>query len=124
MARTPMLTRDQVPEPLRAAFDAETTSSGGYAPPGSLGTGNDGGVVVGSTDCKPKSCADQGSDDAPLDLEVVDVDGRDATELTADVVHLEDRIGLARPGLRVDPGHELAAGGRIGQSSWRGGLRH
>ena len=29
MARTPTVTRDQVPEPLRAAFDAETASSGG-----------------------------------------------------------------------------------------------
>src|SRR2546428_8326359 len=29
MARTPTVTRDQVPEPLRAAFDAETAGSGG-----------------------------------------------------------------------------------------------
>jgi hypothetical protein len=29
MARTPTVTRDQVPEPLRAAFDAETANSGG-----------------------------------------------------------------------------------------------
>ena len=29
MARTPTVTRDQVPEPLRAAFDAETVGSGG-----------------------------------------------------------------------------------------------
>jgi 4-carboxymuconolactone decarboxylase len=34
MARTPILTRDQVPEPLRAAFDAETTSSGGVVATG------------------------------------------------------------------------------------------
>jgi len=31
MARTPTVTRDQVPEPLRAAFDAETANSGGVA---------------------------------------------------------------------------------------------
>ena len=29
MARTPTVTRDHVPEPLRAAFDAETAGSGG-----------------------------------------------------------------------------------------------
>jgi 4-carboxymuconolactone decarboxylase len=34
MARTPILTRDQVPEPLRAAFDAETASSGGVVATG------------------------------------------------------------------------------------------
>jgi len=34
MARTPMVTRDQVPEPLRAAFDAETASSGGVVTTG------------------------------------------------------------------------------------------
>jgi alkylhydroperoxidase family enzyme len=34
MARTPTLTRDQVPEPLRAAFDAETASSGGVVATG------------------------------------------------------------------------------------------
>ncbi len=34
MARTPMLTRDRVPEPLRAAFDAETASSGGVVATG------------------------------------------------------------------------------------------
>lgn len=38
MARTPTVTRDQVPEPLRAAFDAETANSGGVVAtgPGSL----------------------------------------------------------------------------------------
>ena len=38
MARTPVVTRDRVPEPLRAAFDAETASSGGViaAGPGSV----------------------------------------------------------------------------------------
>ena len=34
MARTPTVTRDQVPEPLRAAFDAETASSGGVVATG------------------------------------------------------------------------------------------
>ena len=34
MARTPMLTRDRVPEPLRAAFEAETASSGGVVATG------------------------------------------------------------------------------------------
>ena len=29
MARTPTVTRDHVPEPLRAAFEAETAGSGG-----------------------------------------------------------------------------------------------
>ena len=29
MARTPTVTRDQVPEPLRGALDAETANSGG-----------------------------------------------------------------------------------------------
>ncbi len=29
MARTPTVTRDQVPEPLRGAFDTETANSGG-----------------------------------------------------------------------------------------------
>ena len=29
MLRTPLVTRDRIPEPLRAAFDAETASSGG-----------------------------------------------------------------------------------------------
>jgi hypothetical protein len=38
MARTPTVTRDQVPEPLRAAFDAETAGSGGtiVSGPGSV----------------------------------------------------------------------------------------
>ena len=34
MARTPMVTRDRVPEHLRAAFDAETASSGGVVATG------------------------------------------------------------------------------------------
>jgi len=34
MARTPILTRDQVPEPLRSAFDAETANSGGVVASG------------------------------------------------------------------------------------------
>ncbi len=34
MARTPTLTRDQVPEELRAAFDAETADSGGVVASG------------------------------------------------------------------------------------------
>ena len=34
MPRTPMVTRDRVPEPLRAAFDAETASSGGVVATG------------------------------------------------------------------------------------------
>lgn len=34
MARTPTLTRDRVPEPLRAAFDAETAASGGVVTTG------------------------------------------------------------------------------------------
>ena len=34
MARTPIVTRDRVPEPLRAAFDAETASSGGVVATG------------------------------------------------------------------------------------------
>jgi hypothetical protein len=34
MPRTPIVTRDQVPEPLRAAFDAETASSGGVVASG------------------------------------------------------------------------------------------
>ena len=38
MARTPTVTRDQVPEQLRAAFDAETAGSGGtiVSGPGSV----------------------------------------------------------------------------------------
>lgn len=38
MARTPTVTRDQAPEPLRAAFDAETAGSGGtiVSGPGSV----------------------------------------------------------------------------------------
>ena len=34
MARTPIVTRDRVPEQLRAAFDAETASSGGVVATG------------------------------------------------------------------------------------------
>jgi len=34
MARTPMLTRDRVPEHLRTAFDAETAGSGGVVATG------------------------------------------------------------------------------------------
>ena len=34
MARTPMVTRDRVPEQLRAAFDAETATSGGVVATG------------------------------------------------------------------------------------------
>ena len=34
MARTPVVTRDQVPEALRAAFDAETADSGGVVASG------------------------------------------------------------------------------------------
>ncbi len=34
MARTPVVTRDQVPEPLRAAFDAETAGSAGVVETG------------------------------------------------------------------------------------------
>ena len=34
MPRTPMVTRDRIPEPLRAAFDAETASSGGVVATG------------------------------------------------------------------------------------------
>ncbi len=34
MPRTPRVTRDRVPEPLRAAFDAETASSGGVVASG------------------------------------------------------------------------------------------
>ncbi len=34
MARTPMLTRDRVPEHLRVAFEAETASSGGVVATG------------------------------------------------------------------------------------------
>jgi hypothetical protein len=34
MARTPMVTRDRVAEHLRAAFDAETASSGGVVATG------------------------------------------------------------------------------------------
>ena len=38
MARTPTVTRDQVPEQLRSAFDAETATSGGViaSGPGSV----------------------------------------------------------------------------------------
>jgi len=38
MARTPTVTRDHVPEPLRAAFEAETAGSGGIivSGPGSV----------------------------------------------------------------------------------------
>ena len=34
MARTPTVTRDQVPEQFRAAFDAETAASGGVVASG------------------------------------------------------------------------------------------
>ena len=40
MARTPAVTREQVPEGLRSIFDAETASTGGVVAAGA-GVGND-----------------------------------------------------------------------------------
>ena len=68
--------------------------------------------------------SDQRGDDAALHLEVLDVDGGDAAEVPGDVVDPEDGVGLRRAGLRVDAGHQLAPGGRVGQPAGGRGLRH
>ena len=46
--------------------------------------------------------ADQGGDDAALDLDVVDIDGGEPTEGALDVGGDEDRVGLGHPGLPRD----------------------
>ena len=48
--------------------------------------------------------ADQAGDHAPLDLEVVDVDGRQAAEAALHVVHHQDRVGLGHAGTALDVG--------------------
>ena len=51
MARTPTVTRDQVPEPLRAAFDAETAGSGGTI------VGGPGSVMIHSPEMRHRANA-------------------------------------------------------------------
>jgi 4-carboxymuconolactone decarboxylase len=49
MARTPTVTRDQVPEQLRSAFDAETANSGGVVASGS------GSVMINSPEMRRRA---------------------------------------------------------------------
>src|SRR5262249_44907351 len=49
MARTPTVTRDRVPEPLRAAFDVETASSGG------VGATGPGAVMINSPEMRRRA---------------------------------------------------------------------
>ena len=51
MARTPTVTRDQVPEQLRAAFDAETAGSGGTI------VGGPGSVMIHSPEMRHRANA-------------------------------------------------------------------
>jgi hypothetical protein len=49
MPRTPTVTRDQVPEQLRAAFDSETSGSGGTI------TGGPGSVMIHSPEMRRRA---------------------------------------------------------------------
>jgi hypothetical protein len=56
--------------------------------------------------------ADQRGDGAPLDLEVLDVDGHEAAEGAAHAVDHEDRVGLGPAGPRATSASGAGGGGR------------